>query len=47
MRILSGATAAAEVRKLAARGSRHEEVEPTVRRIITDVRQHGDRAVRE
>ena len=47
MRILSGATAAAEVRKLAARGSRHEEVEPVVRRIISDVRQHGDRAVRK
>lgn len=45
MRILSGAAAAARVRKIAARGSRYEEVEPAVRSIIADVRRHGDRAV--
>ncbi len=47
MRILSGAAAAASVRKIAARGSRFEEVEPAVRRIVADVRRHGDRAVRK
>jgi histidinol dehydrogenase len=47
MRILSGAAAAARVRKMAARGSRYAEVEPVVRRIIADVRQQGDRAVRK
>jgi histidinol dehydrogenase len=47
MRILSGAAAAARVRKLAARGSRYEEVEPAVRRIISDVRKQGDRALRK
>jgi histidinol dehydrogenase len=47
MRILSGAAATARVRKLAARGSRYEEVEPVVRRIINDVRKQGDRALRK
>jgi histidinol dehydrogenase len=47
MRILSGAAAAASVRKLAARGSRYEEVEPAVRRIIADVRKQDDRALRK
>jgi histidinol dehydrogenase len=47
MRILSGAAAAARVHKLAARGSRYEKVEPVVRRIITDVRKQGDRALRK
>ena len=47
MRILSGAAAAARVRKIAARGSRYAEVEPAVRRIVADVRRHGDRAVRK
>ena len=47
MRILSGAAAAARVRKMAARGSRYAEVEPVVRRIIADVRRRGDRAVRK
>ncbi|MFZ3262869.1 MAG: histidinol dehydrogenase [Terriglobales bacterium] len=47
MRILSGAAAAASVRKISARGSRFEEVEPSVRRIIADVRRRGDRAVRK
>lgn len=47
MRILSGAAAAASVRKMAARGSRYAEVEPAVSRIIADVRRRGDRAVRK
>jgi histidinol dehydrogenase len=47
MRILSGAAAAASVRKMAARGSRYAEVEPGVRRIVADVRRRGDRAVRK
>jgi histidinol dehydrogenase len=47
MRVLSGAAAAARVRKLAARGSRYEQVEPVVRRIIADVRKQGDRALRK
>ena len=47
MRILSGAAAATRVRKIAARGSRYAEVEPAVRRIITDVRKRRDRALRK
>jgi histidinol dehydrogenase len=47
MRILSGAAAAASVRKTADRGSRYAEVEPSVRRIVADVRRRGDRAVRK
>jgi histidinol dehydrogenase len=47
MRILSGTAAAARVQKIAARGSRYAEVEPAVRRIITDVRRQGDRALRK
>src|ERR1700686_1897674 len=47
MRILTGAAAAGKVRKIAARGSRYAEVETVVRRIVTDVRQQGDRAVRK
>ncbi|MGC1438809.1 MAG: histidinol dehydrogenase [Terriglobales bacterium] len=47
IRILSGAAAAASVRKMAARGSRYAEVEPGVRRIVADVRRRGDRAVRK
>jgi histidinol dehydrogenase len=47
MRILSGAAAAARVRKMAARGLQYAQVEPAVRRIIADVRKHGDRAVRK
>jgi histidinol dehydrogenase len=47
MRILTGAAAAARVRKLAARGTRYSEVEPAVRRIIDEVRRNGDRALRK
>ncbi len=45
MRILSGAAAVAKVHKIAARASRYSEVEPPVKRIIADVRDHGDRAL--
>lgn len=47
MRILSGKAAAEQVRKLAARSSRFDEVEPKVQRIVDDVRARGDAAVRE
>jgi histidinol dehydrogenase len=47
MRILLGGAAEASVRKMAARGSRYEEVEPAVQRIIADVRLRGDRALRK
>ena len=47
MRILSGAAAAARVRKMGARGSQYEQVESAVRHIIADVRKYGDRAVRK
>jgi len=47
MRILRGRAAEAYVRKLESRGSRLEEVEPTVRRIVRDIRQNGDRALRK
>lgn len=47
MRILSGAAASARVTRIAGRGSRFDEVEPAVRRIIADVRRHGDRALRK
>lgn len=47
MTILSGTAAKERVRKLATRGSRYDEVEPAVRRVIADVRRRGDRAVRK
>lgn len=47
MRIFSGVSAAAKVRKLAARGLKYAQVEPAVGRIIADVRKHGDGAVRK
>ncbi len=45
MRILSGTAAVARVHKIAARASHYLEVEPAVKRIIADVRDHGDRAL--
>lgn len=45
MRILSGNAAAAKVRKLAARSAQYANAEPTVRRMIADVRRRGDKAV--
>ena len=47
MRILSGAAAVARVQEIAARASRDAEVEPAVKRIVADVRRHGDRALRK
>ena len=47
MRILSGAAAAARVRKIAARAARYAEVEPAARRIIAHVRRRGDVALRK
>ena len=47
MRILAGTAAVARVQKIAARASHYSEVEPTVRRIVADVRRHGDRALRK
>jgi histidinol dehydrogenase len=46
MRIASGSAAAANVHKMAMRGTRYAKAEPAVRRIIADVRRRGDRAVR-
>src|SRR5579864_7567143 len=46
MRIVSGAKAAAMVERLAARGADFDAVEPRVRRIVSDVRRGGDRALR-
>jgi len=43
MRILSGRAATAEVDRLARRGSQLSALEPGVRRIVNDIRQHGDR----
>lgn len=47
MRIFSGKAAAERVRKIAGRNVQYSAVEPAVRRIITDVRRNGDRAVRK
>ncbi|HWY56093.1 MAG TPA: histidinol dehydrogenase [Terriglobales bacterium] len=47
MRIVSGTAAMVKVRKTAARGSQYAEVEPVVRRIVADVRRHGDDTLRK
>src|SRR5579872_352844 len=47
MRVLSGPAAAARVKKIAARSADLATVEPQVRRIVDDVRRHGDRALRK
>jgi len=47
MRLLSGSAANAMVCKIAARGSRYEEIEPAVRRIVTYVRRNGDVVLRK
>jgi histidinol dehydrogenase len=47
MRISSGRAAAAQVRKLAARSSQLDAVEAPVRRIVEDVKKHGDVALRK
>lgn len=46
MRILSGPSAAAEVERLSRRASQLNKLEPKVRRIVNDVRQVGDGALR-
>jgi histidinol dehydrogenase len=46
MRIFSGGAAAAQVRKIAARSAQFDEVEPQVKRIVSEVRRGGDRALR-
>lgn len=45
MRILEGRAAETRVRLLERRGSRLDEVEPAVRKIVGDVRRNGDRAL--
>src|SRR5256885_2386492 len=47
MRVLRGRAAEPYVGELESRGSRLEEVEPTVRKIVVDVRRNGDRALRK
>lgn len=46
MRILSGKAATAAAKRLAARSSRLDSIEPQVRSIISAVRREGDRALR-
>lgn len=46
MRILSDAAAERFVRKLESRGSTFAALEPTVRKIVEDVRRNGERALR-
>ena len=45
MRILEGKAAEAYVRSLERRGSRLDEIEPAVKKIVEDVRRSGDRAL--
>lgn len=47
MQILSGSEAEQRVKTLASRSARFDEVEPQVRKIIEDVRKHGDKALRQ
>lgn len=46
MRILSGRSAIAAVKRLSVRGAKFARFEPKVKQIIRDVRQDGDRALR-
>jgi histidinol dehydrogenase len=45
MRMLEGLAASAYVKKLENRGSRFDEIEPAVRKIVDDVRSNGDAAL--
>jgi histidinol dehydrogenase len=45
MRMLAGQIADAYVKKLESRGSRFDEIEPAVRKIVNDVRKNGDAAL--
>jgi histidinol dehydrogenase len=47
MRILSGAAASRRVRTIEGRTSDFEKLEPTVRKIVVDVRRNGDQALRK
>ncbi len=47
MRIVSGRAAAKLIDELALRSAHLNTVEPRVRAIVNDVRQHGDRALRK
>lgn len=47
MRILEAQAAEAYVQSIEKRGSRLDEIEPTVKKIVEDVRQGGDRALLE
>jgi histidinol dehydrogenase len=46
MRILSGRVATKHVRTLADRGAQCSEIEPSVKRIVDDVRRGGDKSLR-
>lgn len=46
MRIVSGRAAAALVKRLAGRSADFSKLEPQVRRIVSDIRRNGDRALR-
>jgi histidinol dehydrogenase len=46
MRVFAGQAAAEQVRKIAARSTQFDEVEPRVRRILNHVRRDGDRVLR-
>ena len=45
MRMIEGQTADAYVKKLENRGSRFDEIEPSVRKIVDDIRRNGDAAL--
>jgi len=46
MRVVSGRAAASLIRRLGARNTQLSALEPRVRRIVNDVRRHGDRSLR-
>ena len=46
MRMVSGRAATAMIRRLGARGTQLSALEPRARRIVNDVRRHGDRSLR-
>jgi histidinol dehydrogenase len=46
MRVVSGRAAASLIRRLSVRNTQLSALEPRVRRIVNDVRHHGDRSLR-
>ena len=46
MRVVSGRAAASLIRRLSVRNTQLSALEPRVRRIVNDVRRHGDRSLR-